>query len=737
MRYVRRRAVPGAVIVLALLAAGLDLGAGGAGALFDVSLLASCALALVRAVRASHDRLGWVLMGLGLLGSELANLLSSSTPHGEPLMATVLFAAAYPLEAAALFLLLRGRLQCVDLPTVLDGVITGLGLGTLLGVAVLAPSSVSAGTLNPLYPVLDLLIVTALAVVVALAGWRLTVGLGLALLAVALCAVGDAAYAVQAARGEQSAGTWSDAVWVLAFLAAALASGRELIPPMDGRSRVPHLAQLLLPLWWIVVCGVIRGAALAWSIAVPVLLLSMLTSCLAILRMVLSVRDVQLLAASRIEARTDTLTALPNRRALYERLDAGAVGARCSLLILDLDGFKNVNDSLGHHHGDALLTQIGPRLLPLLGEHDLLARLGGDEFAVVLPDADRDQAQEVARRLLAALRLPFELDQVRVHVEGSIGIASCPQHAVEVNGLMRKADIAMYQAKQAGDSVAVFGASDADPSRERLQTVNDLRDALTDGSLLLHYQPKCDLASGRAVGVEALVRWRDPQGRLRLPDTFLPLLAQAGLMGPLTELVLTMALDQAVVWSRMGLPSVNVAVNLPASSVLDASLPGRVEAALGERGLPGNVLTLEITEQSLLGDREAACQVLLAVRALGVSISIDDFGTGYSSLAYLRDLPIDELKLDKGFIRPMVSDPRAAALVRSTIDLTHSLGLRMVAEGVEDRATWEALQRYGCDQVQGFYLTPAVPADVVLAWLGEPLAVPVQTDRQGLPASLA
>lgn len=729
-RVTRSQTGTAVVVVLALVAAGLDVTGPKGGLWFEASLLASCALAVCRSVTAAHQRLAWVVMSVGLLFAALASLLSPAAPGAEPLTATLLYAGVYPCEAVALVLMLRGRLPALSLPPVLDGITTGLGLGTVLGVFLLGDAGEVTAHLNPGYALVDLLIFMVLGVLLALMGWRLTWGLGLALLAVALAAVGDAAYAVQEARGQVSAGTWSDGVWVLAFLCVALASGRDLLPPFRG-PRVPHLAQLLLPLVWIVVCGVIRAAALLYPVPRPVLVLSMVTSSLAILRMVLSVRDVQLLAASRIEARTDALTALPNRRALYERLEGELDSGRCALLILDLDGFKEVNDSLGHHHGDALLTQIGPRLLPLLRERDLLARLGGDEFAIVLAAADREDALDVAHRLLAALRLPFELDQVRVHVEGSIGIAACPQHALEVNGLMRKADIAMYQAKQLGNGVAVFGASDADPSRERLQAVDDLRDAIADRSadtaLVLHYQPKFDLASGRAVGVEALLRWRDDHGALRLPDTFLPLAAQAGLMGVLTDRVLTMALDQVVAWGALGVRARNVAVNLPATSVLDAGLPARVETALGERGLAGSVLTLEITEQSLLGDREAACQVLHALRALGVLISIDDFGTGFSSLAYLRDLPVDELKLDKGFIRPMVGDARAAALVRSTIDLTHSLGLRMVAEGVEDRQTWDELRRYGCDAVQGFYLTPAVPADLVLAWLADPVEVTSQT----------
>jgi diguanylate cyclase (GGDEF)-like protein len=689
-------------------------------ALVHASLLASCGLALARALRSRERRAGWVLLASGLLCSESGALLE---PVLSGAVATafldLLYVGTYTCLAASLVVLLQGKVGRIDAATVLDGVVCGLGTGMVLAATLLAGAP---GThLDPLYPLLDLVLITVLAVVLAVTGWRLTPGLGLALLALGLCAVADGASAAQQG-GAHTPASWTHGLWVLGFLSAALGSGRRLVTATPRR-QVPHLAQLLMPVFWILVCGALRGVDRLHRFPLSVLVLTTLTSFLAVWRLVLSVRDVQALAASRLEARTDPLTGLPNRRALYEQLEEDLAEGTCTVLILALDGFKEINDSLGHHHGDALLAEIGPRLTPLLREHDLLARLGGDEFAVVLPGLGGLAAYDVAQRLLGALSLPFELDDVRVHVGGSIGVACSPQHGRDVHSLMRKADIAMYQAKELRGAAALYGASAAHPSRERLQTVNELRDALTDGSLVLHYQPKLELATGRVKGLEALLRWRDPHGVLRLPDSFLPLAQQAGLMGPLSDHVLDLALDQLVTWTAEGLTGLNVAVNLPPSAVVDASLPARVECALGERGLPGSALTLEITEQSLLDDRESASQVLHALRVLGVTISIDDFGTGYSSLAYLRDLPVDELKLDRAFVGPLVGDKRAAALVRSTIDLTHSLGLRMVAEGVEDRATRDELHRFGCDEIQGFYLTAALPAEVVVAWLDQRPAV--------------
>jgi EAL domain-containing protein (putative c-di-GMP-specific phosphodiesterase class I) len=311
----------------------------------------------------------------------------------------------------------------------------------------------------------------------------------------------------------------------------------------------------------------------------------------------------------------------------------------------------------------------------------------------------------------------FELQRMALHVDASIGVALSPQHATDVNGLLQRADIALYAAKANRGGFAVYDSAAADPSADRLRTVEELRTALASDQLVLHYQPKVTLPDGHVGGVEALVRWWHPDYGLRYPDAFLPLIEEAGLMALLSDRVLALALDQIVEWREEGLPPITVAVNLSASSTVDAGLPARVGAALAERGLPGTVLALEITEQFLMADRVRARAVLTELRSLGVTISIDDFGTGYSSLAYLRDLPVDELKLDRAFVAPLADDARAANLVRSTIDLAHSLGLRMVAEGVEDQATADELARYGCDLIQGFHLGRPMPAAQLGDWL--------------------
>jgi diguanylate cyclase (GGDEF)-like protein len=388
------------------------------------------------------------------------------------------------------------------------------------------------------------------------------------------------------------------------------------------------------------------------------------------------------------------------------------------MLLLDLDRFKEVNDSLGHHAGDELLIQVARRLRSQLRADDLLVRLGGDEFAVILDGAGRAEAERVAAGLVVVMDDPFDLGELAVHSSASIGIALFPEHGTDLATLLRKADVAMYLAKATG-GFQVHGRDDDGSGGLRLS--EEFRTALDEDQLVLHFQPKLDLGTGEVRGVEALVRWQHPERGLLAPAEFLERVEEAGLMAPMTRTVLAKALDQAVRWHASG-RELSVAVNLSASSLVDVDLPARVGAMLAERRLPPSALQLEITEEFLMVDRARARTILTALREAGITISVDDFGTGYSSLSYLRDLPIDELKLDRSFVFPMSEDPRATALVSSTIDLAHSLGLRMVAEGVEDQDAYTALTQLGCDQAQGFFMSRPLPADELERWFDERLA---------------
>ena len=439
-----------------------------------------------------------------------------------------------------------------------------------------------------------------------------------------------------------------------------------------------------------------------------------------------ALRSTRLMQKLGYDAAHDSLTGLVNRRGLYTdgqaRL-AETPGRRRALLLLDLDKFKEVNDSLGHHTGDRLLVEVGARLRGQVRGGDLLARLGGDEFAVLLEDAGYEEAASVAENLRDTLAEPFTtpagssaVGTLTLHSTVSIGIALFPDDGPDLSALLRKADIAMYKAKTSGDGHHVYSDTDNADGATRLRTVDELQAAITSDQLILHYQPKIDLDTGDVHAVEALVRWDHPTRGLLYPDAFLALVEVSGLMRAMTRLVLEMALDQAADWQGQG-QDMTIAVNLSASSLVDADLPQEIFAMLATRGVPPRALQLEITEEFLMADRDRARSILTRLREGGVQISIDDYGTGYSSLSYLRDLPIDELKLDQSFVVPMADDARAAALVASTIALAHSLGLRMVAEGVETDIVYSELKRMGCDQAQGFYLSRPVPAATLDHWL--------------------
>jgi diguanylate cyclase (GGDEF)-like protein len=395
--------------------------------------------------------------------------------------------------------------------------------------------------------------------------------------------------------------------------------------------------------------------------------------------------------------------------------------------MLDLDKFKEVNDTLGHHTGDQLLVQVGARLRESLRGDDVLARLGGDEFAVLLDDARHDEAVNAAVRLCAAMGEAFLVEGVSLHSSVSIGIALSPEDGLDLSELLRKADIAMYRAKTLLTGHHVYCTADDADDGARLQMVAELRVALTSDQLVLHYQPKVDLDTGEVHSVEALVRWDHPTRGLLYPDAFLGPVEDCGLMPSLTRAVLALALDQVASWHREG-QQLTVAVNLSASSLVDCDLPRQIASMLAARGVPPKALQLEITEEFLLADPVSARSILTQLRDSGVQISVDDYGTGYSSLSYLRDLPIDELKLDRSFIIPMTHDARTLALVSSTIDLAHRLGLRMVAEGVETTGAYTELTRLGCDQAQGYLMSRPVPAAELDRWLTQRTTTQPSTD---------
>ncbi|MFN2463367.1 MAG: putative bifunctional diguanylate cyclase/phosphodiesterase [Candidatus Dormibacteria bacterium] len=422
----------------------------------------------------------------------------------------------------------------------------------------------------------------------------------------------------------------------------------------------------------------------------------------------------------RFLALHDTLTGLPNRTLFTDRLQqailsAGRDGSSFGLLIMDLDRFKEVNDSLGHQSGDLLLQQMAARLTTALRQTDTVARLGGDEFGV-LPFGVQDVQGSVlaAQKIIGARDLPFTLGQANVEVRWSIGIAQYPEHGRDADSLMRHADAAMYVAKRTRSGYAVYAPEHDEHSAGRLALVGELRQAIRSRQLVLYYQPKVDFRSGHTTGVEALVRWQHPTRGLMMPDQFIPLAEQTDLMAMLAKYVMTEAMEQTQRWHQSGLP-LGVAVNLSAANLHDASLPEQAAELLQAVGLPPSVLTVEITESAIMIAQ--ADRTVRQLRDMGIGISIDDFGTGYSSLSYLKTLPVSEIKIDKSFVKDMAVDSDDAAIVQPTIDLGHNLRIKVVAEGVEDESTWKMLSLLGCDYAQGWYMSRAVPADELETWL--------------------
>jgi diguanylate cyclase (GGDEF)-like protein len=423
-------------------------------------------------------------------------------------------------------------------------------------------------------------------------------------------------------------------------------------------------------------------------------------------------------AAAIHRALHDALTDLPNRVFLHTRLDERLrqKGDGLALLLLDLDRFKEVNDTLGHQVGDRLLQQIGRRLKDALPGADLVARLGGDEFAIVMPRTDVSGAAGVAGVIQRILQIPFELEGRPIAVDASIGIAVAPEHGQDADTLLRCADIAMYQAKGSGAGLAIYRADQDRPRPDHLSLLGELRNGIEDDQLLLHYQPKLHMRDGVLVGVEALVRWQHPQRGFLLPCEFITLAETTGLIYPLTRWVLEAALKQHKAWQAVGL-DLRVAVNLSRRTLHDPELPAMVAQLLARWQVAPEALVLEIIESSLMADPSHAGQNLNQLRAQGVCISIDDFGTGYSSLASLNDLPVDELKIDQSFVRAMASNTSSRAIVRAIIDLADALKLRVVAEGVEDQATWDVLAGLGCDAAQGYLVSRPVAAVDLEAWV--------------------
>ena len=411
----------------------------------------------------------------------------------------------------------------------------------------------------------------------------------------------------------------------------------------------------------------------------------------------------------------DSLTSLPNRTLLIDRVEQGIHTARreshkFSLLILDLDDFKDVNDTLGHHAGDNLLIEVGSRISRSLRDVDTVARIGGDEFSILLPNTDEDQAIVISQKILSSFRENIAIDDVDVSISASIGISIYPDHGDDVHTLLRYADIAMYVAKRNKLGFDVYNSEHDEHSISRLSMTRDFRDALENENLYLDFQPIFNMENNKIVAVEALSRWKHPQHGLVSPEEFILLAEQTGLINTLTYWVLDKAIEQASSWHKMG-HKVCIAVNLSVFSFKDPEFIGELRTTLRKHAFPNERLKLEITESAMMDNPLHALEMLSEIHAMGIKLSIDDFGTGFSSMTYLKQLPVDELKIDKSFIIGLDSDTSNDAIVRSTIDLAHNLGLRVVAEGIETEIVNKLLTEYKCDMAQGYLLSRPISSE--------------------------
>ncbi len=442
----------------------------------------------------------------------------------------------------------------------------------------------------------------------------------------------------------------------------------------------------------------------------------------------------------RHQALHDSLTGLPNRTLLVDRIDHALEAARRdrqpqALILLDLDRFKEINDTLGHHVGDMVLADLARRLVQPIRESDTIARLGGDEFAVLLPAvSDLERAQRVAERIFRSLDGPFEVEGLKLEVGVSIGIAMYPEHAEDTSRLLQCADVAMYAAKKGHSHIALYDAANDHNSVRHLPLRGELRHAIENETLLFHYQPKIDLKTRRTSSVEALARWEHPEHGFIPPTDFILQAERTGLIQPLSLWAFNTALSQLAEWRGAGL-DIGMAVNLSTRTLQEDNLPDLLEELLQKWQVEAHHLTLEITESAIMVDPDRAMSVARRLDAIGLRLSIDDFGTGYSSLAYLKRLPVHELKIDRSFVMQMADDENDAVIVRSTIDLAHNLGLQVVAEGIECERHIDLLADLNCDVGQGYFISYPLPGPELATWMLEAPWRPAQVDEP--PANAA
>lgn len=670
-----------------------------------------------------------LVLGFAVLSWTLGDFILTAESIGganppTPSWADVPYLLFYPLAYVATVLLLQRALGRLARPNWLDGVVAGLGAAALCGafafhsIEHVVGLSALGTAVNLAYPIGDLLLLilviggTVLLTGRSSAQWYL-LGVGLSVIV-----IGDTFNLFQSSGLASRFGSDFNAIaWPLAIL---LMSYSVWLPPRhQDPLRPQRVSGFFLPGLasaaglFILVYGTMR------TVDRVALWLAVATLVAVGVRLLLSARSLRILTEERNrQAHTDELTGLGNRRQLSMVLDLffsenaseDGVLRELAFLFVDLNHFKEINDSFGHPAGDELLRQLGPRLTRAVGNSGSVVRLGGDELAVVLMDANADDAVTVAKRIIEEIEEPFVLHKIKATVGASIGIALVPSNATDGPALMWCADVAMYRAKL-GQMPYVFYDQDVDGGEDQPNLLDELREAVANGDFVLHYQPQLDLRTGQILAVEALVRWPHPTLGLVPPLKFLPLAEEAGLMWPLTKWVLNEAFAQCALW-RSDERCLAVSVNVATTDLLEAGFIDYVTSLLRQHDLPGEAIVIEITETTIITDFLRSQAIILQLRDLGIVVSIDDFGAGFTSLAYLSSLAVGELKLDRAFITSLSAEGngREMELVRATINLGHDMGLRVVAEGIEDVETLDLLGDLGCDLAQGYFISRPTPA---------------------------
>ena len=703
-----------------------------------LALSAWAAVCAGLAARATQGRIrtAWTFMAAGLSAWAVGDLIWLVTedvlqvsPFPSPADA---FYLLFPLLAALAMAQFSAVLRQSRLRIVLDGVTVALCVFLLLWIIWLQDvydayreDGLAMG-LALAYPMADVLGLSVAVAVLARAPARQRAVLSLLTLALLLTTITDSAFAYLVAFDRYATGNLIDVGWAVAlvvFIAAAVRS-RTTPPPVAPPVTVPSNSSLWVPYVPLLLAGTV-GPALIMT-GLERILVPMITTAVCVRQAVAAWENRRLLLAAADQALRDPLTGLANQTLFHDRLAHAMMlklrdDRSVAVVSLDLDDFKLVNDSFGHPTADSLLVHAGQRVADCARPGDTVARLGGDEFSLLL-ESEVDDSNLVAQRVIEAFNMPFDVDGQSILMNPSVGVAVAPADEPELTpeALISRAEMAMHAAKRSRSSrVHTFSAdmmvTDPDATGSaardlgRVRLLGELRRAIDTGALNMVYQPKFDLRTGRVVGVEALLRWPHPQLGMLRPDAYMALVREHGLMRPVTDLVLGKVVDDAAQWA-MGGDQVPVAVNLFAPFLRDTRLPDTLCRALERGGLPAECLTVEITEDLVLNDIGLVTEVLRRLRSHGIRVAIDDFGSGYSALSYLRDLTIDEIKLDRNFIAPVTSNVRAASVVRAVIELAHDLQITVVAEGIEDAATATWLRDRECDVGQGYYLGKPIDA---------------------------